>query len=329
MPSGRAIFASALCAVVGALAFKAWAMAEVSEEDLSRFEQLKQAKILSCELRTWHVKLKQKQPTGRSTAAEWVVEEQESVPGDHLFVIFDQQKTRAILLTADLEQDKLERGWTATAKVKSVDPAPAAFAVLGGALRLRAPADRPSEHCKEFPQRECFPDIQISADPQYLSFFPMLLTLFVDVKANIITAGFCKPRLPDDVSRRLSSFREQELCTGNADSIGKWSIALGAAYLLTGDVKERYNVNAYKSFKIAWNSFAAINVPEDTDQARRDRIIRQKEISAFDARAAMAIAAEGMTPEQIAEAERLAAAWEPDPKRCPAQPTAESSEKKL
>ncbi len=309
---------SFLCLVVAVLALTGipksatWALSanEVEEAQLIRFDELRAASELDCEIWTRDVEVE------FDPLDQWaprLAPESEVDPSDGIFVlIFNEQRTRAL--------HYLEAGFFIGIPTRFAPPV-ATFGASGdGVVRLPAAWEHilyedETNACQSSLAACRVAPFQIFADPKFGTFFPLIggLELHHFPDRAVYHLGRCR--------QGISQEFQQEAADEFADSdqekyavCGNWHAQMkrGAYGLLLPQPSGEERLEAYRWLRVA------LGQADGPD----------RQFHAGNIRDAIDIAAERLTADQIAKAERLAAAWEPDPAACEGQPGAESPDRR-
>jgi hypothetical protein len=287
--------------LIGTANSESMAMGEVPEDEVKRFEDLRATSRLTCNI--WE----------QSVAVEFGIRENgppsiTESPGDDgssLSIAFflNEQRDSAIQFFGS---DDLGI-WANPIRLE-----PPVSSFLGendfGAMVLPSPVligwfrfYDPEACLDSF--TDCGPLFEILADPNYDTFFPLISSVRQKDRVAIF-AGRCYPGVSEEFQQHArdhmaaESYRDEAFC-GDPGA----QFIRGAYSAMFAEVSGEELVEAY-----SWLRIASDRIPEFEPD--------EQELAARIVSIAIDIAAERLTPEQIAVAKRRAAAWKPDPSKC-------------
>ena len=307
--SGMKILAASLLMTGLFFSVEASAMGElVGPSEIERFEELRSVRNVTCSEWAWKVKIEGLE--GIEPSATIAKERSGKGPRTTGYV-FNDKKTRVLAL---FEADT--SNLTAVdARVTAVAPHDYPFLAMPGALAL-APYKVFEPNACQAQGAGCAYNLRIVADPEHKDFFPTVGTFFETESGNLfIAAGNCRKGIHGNLKEELATWRQdlhrlqrEATCKFRSPNsrasewIGNWLNA-GVAYLVDKGAAKTDLVSALKWFEVANRHIDHLS--PDTRVVAADTIGAAREI-----------ATERMTTEQIAEAERLALAWTPEPVQC-------------
>ena len=275
--------------------YGAWAMGKVSEEDRLRFEDLRATDELTCKIWQWGFGVQYGSPDSGPPSLALPPETEPSA--DSVLLMFDKQKTRALHYH--------ETGILLPSVTRLEPPKSSLFYYTRGAVVVPHTsrsglfnADGPCLISLE----ACRSTFSIVADPEFEAFFPLIGREDRQDRV-IIDVGRCRPGIGEAFRRQAAKGmaekgrKDKAMC---GDFGAQYQLAIFG--LLLSHPSGEDLVDAYTWLRVALRKADELS-PED-----------QEYFTVFNV--AVDIAARRLNADQIAEAERRAAAWQPDPNRC-------------
>ncbi len=260
-----------------------------STAQLTRFDELRAVEVLICNIRMSSVKY---EGLDRNDPQISIIQntDEKTRPFGDIGIMFDREKTKATFFAANPPTEDLDiaglQPLASTASLLPVRGRGFLTSSTNGAIVV-------PNIIFELDFTGAFGDLRILADPAFEGIFPVIGGSFAGVENAWLIAGQCKPDIPDATSWPRIAWLSDANC---GHTSAQESVAID--HLLRSKRGDGDLVEAYK-----WLQIYLGKVDEDS-------------LGYYSASIERDIAASWMTPEQITDAERLAAEWVADPSRC-------------